>query len=167
MPALFLGHGSPMNAIEDNEFTKSFVRIAKEIPRPKAIICISAHWFTDGTKITGSERPKTIHDFYGFPKKLYEIEYPAPGNISLTRQIKEALSTISVDLDKNWGLDHGTWTILRHMYPDADIPVVQISVDSNLSGKEHLALGTKLAHFRERGILIIGSGNIVHNLRER
>ncbi|MCX6754763.1 MAG: 4,5-DOPA dioxygenase extradiol [Candidatus Nomurabacteria bacterium] len=164
MPLLFIGHGSPMNAIEDNEFTKNFVRVAKEIERPKAIVCISAHWFTNGTKVTAMEKPKTIHDFFGFPQELYHIDYPANGDIELANEIKNLFSPVSVELNNDWGLDHGTWSILRHMYPDADIPVVQISIDYNEHTQYHFDLSKKLSSLRSKGILIIGSGNIVHNL---
>ena len=165
MPILFVGHGSPMNAIEDNEFTRNFSIMVKDIPKPKAIVCISAHWFTDGTKVTAMKNPKTIHDFYGFPKELYQIEYPASGDVKLAKQIKNLLSPLEVVLDDNdWGLDHGTWSVLRHMYPGADIPVVQISIDYNKGAKYHFDLAKRLASLREEGILIVGSGNIVHNL---
>ncbi|NVN97041.1 4,5-DOPA dioxygenase extradiol [Candidatus Nomurabacteria bacterium] len=164
MPILFVGHGSPMNAIEDNEFTKNFVKMTKGIDKPKAIVCISAHWFTDGTKVTATENPKTIHDFYGFPKELYQIEYPALGDVNLAKKIKNLLSPIKVALDNDWGLDHGTWSVLRHMYPGADIPVVQISIDYNKDASYHFDLVKKLASLRSEGILIVGSGNIVHNL---
>ncbi|MEI7688750.1 MAG: 4,5-DOPA dioxygenase extradiol [Candidatus Nomurabacteria bacterium] len=166
MPVIFVGHGSPMNAIEDNEFTKNFKKVAKGIPKPKAIICISAHWVTEGTKVTAMEKPKTIHDFYGFPEELYNIEYPAVGSLKLAEEIKSLLSDTTVESDYSWGLDHGTWSVLRHMYPDADVPVVQISLDYNKSSKEHFDLAKNLSKLREEGILIIGSGDIVHNLRE-
>ena len=164
MPLLFVGHGSPMNAIEDNEFTKNFRRIASEIYKPKAIVCISAHWFTNGTKVTSMENPKTIHDFYGFPDELYDIEYPAKGYTKIAKEIKELLLPTIVELDLEWGLDHGTWSVLKHMYPDADIPVVQISIDYNKNAEYHFNLAKKLKVLRSKGILIIGSGNIVHNL---
>jgi 4,5-DOPA dioxygenase extradiol len=164
MPVLFIGHGSPMNAVEDNEFTQNFRRIAGEIEKPKAIICISAHWFTNGTKVTHMPDPKTIHDFYGFPKELYDIEYPAKGNKKLAEEIQKLLSPIHVDLDLDWGLDHGAWSVLRHMYPNADVPIVQLSIDYNKAALYHFDLGKKLTSLRAKGILIIGSGNIVHNL---
>ncbi len=166
MPLIFVGHGSPMNAIEVNEFTNNFQKIASKIKKPKAIICISAHWITNGTKITAMENPKTIHDFYGFPKELYDIQYPAKGEVKLAKQIQLLLDLSKEDLDMSWGLDHGTWSVLRHMYPNADIPVVQISLDYNKKATYHFNLAKKLASLRSEGILIIGSGNIVHNLGE-
>lgn len=166
MPILFVGHGSPMNAVEENEFTKNFRRVALEIEKPKAIVCISAHWFTNGTKVTAMEKPKTIHDFYGFPSELYDIEYGAKGDKQLAKEIKEILSPIQVESNLDWGLDHGTWSVLRHMYPSADVPVVQLSIDYNESPEYHFNLAKKLALLRSKGILIIGSGNIVHNLGE-
>jgi 4,5-DOPA dioxygenase extradiol len=164
MPLLFVGHGSPMNAIETNEFTESYKRIAGEIEKPKAIVCISAHWFIEGTKATAMEKPETIHDFYGFPTELYEVEYPAPGSPDLSKEIKKVLLPTEVELNTDWGLDHGTWSVLRHMYPKADVPVVQISIDANKPARYHFDLAKRLAHLRREGILIIGSGNIVHNL---
>ena len=164
MPLIFVGHGSPMNAIEDNEFTKNFRRIASEIEKPKVIICISAHWVTEGTKITAMKNPKTIYDFYGFPPELYEIKYPAKGDVKLAKKINELFSSINASLDTEWGLDHGTWSVLRHMYPKADVPVVQISIDYHKDSLFHFNLAKKLSILRERGVLIIGSGNIVHNL---
>jgi 4,5-DOPA dioxygenase extradiol len=164
MPMLFVGHGSPMNAIEDNTFTKNFRKVASQIPKPKSILCVSAHWVTNGTKVTMMEDPKTIHDFYGFPEELYQIEYKTKGSIELAKEVKKLLSPIEVHLDKEWGLDHGTWTVLRHMYPNADIPVVQLSLDYSLSTQEHFDIAQKLSSLREEGILIIGSGNMIHNL---
>jgi len=164
MPILFVGHGSPMNAIEDNEFTKNFRKMADGIEKPKAIICISAHWFTDGTKVTYMENPKTIHDFYGFPRELYDIEYRAKGDKQLAQEIQRLLLPINIDLDLDWGLDHGSWSVLRHMYPAADIPVVQISIDYNKPADYHFNLAKRLASLRAQGFLFIGSGNIIHNL---
>ena len=164
MPVLFIGHGSPMNAIENNEFTQNFIKIAKEIDRPKAIVCISAHWFTNGTKITSMDKPKTIHDFYGFPEELYNIDYPAIGDAKLAKEVKELLDGIKVELDTEWGLDHGAWSVLIHMYPNADIPVIQLSINYNEPASYHYALAKKLLSLREKGVLILGSGNIVHNL---
>jgi len=164
MPILFLGHGSPMNAIEENEFVVGFRNIGKEIPKPNAIICISAHWETNGTFVTAMEIPKTIHDFGGFPKELYEVQYPAPGSPFLADGIKNSIKKTDVGLDEKWGLDHGCWSVVKHLYPDADIPVVELSLDYNQTAQYHYDLSKELAGFRNKGILIIGSGNIVHNL---
>ena len=165
MPALFVGHGSPMNAIEDNAFTARWEETARSIPKPKAILCISAHWETNGTFITAMEKPGTIHDFGGFPQELYEVQYPAPGNPELASAIRNLIRSVPVAPDHDWGLDHGCWSVLIKMYPEADIPVVQLSLDRNLAGKFHLGIGAELKELRKREILIIGSGNIVHNLR--
>ncbi len=164
MPALFLGHGSPMNAIEENEFTKGFRKIGQEIPRPRAILCISAHWETRGTFVTSMAKPGTIHDFGGFPRALYEVQYPAPGDPELAMEIKNIVRKTVVGLDDQWGLDHGTWSVLRHLYPQADVPVVQLSLDHYQTAEYHYELAKELAPLREKGILIIGSGNMVHNL---
>jgi 4,5-DOPA dioxygenase extradiol len=164
MPVLFLGHGSPMNAIEENQFVTGFREIAKTLPRPNAILCVSAHWFTQGTKVTAMEMPRTIHDFSGFPKELYEVQYPAKGNIALAKETKELLSPTFVELDEKWGLDHGAWSVIKHLYPNADIPVVQLSIDYTKPAQVHFELAQKLNELRNKGILIIGSGNIVHNL---
>lgn len=165
MPVLFLGHGSPMNAIEENQFVQGFRNVAKEIPKPNAILCISAHWFTQGTKVTAMDMPKTIHDFGGFPKALFDVEYPAPGNPALAKETAELLSPVFVEEDHNWGLDHGAWSVIKHMYPNADIPVIQMSIDYTKPPQYHFDLAKRLEKLREKGILIIGSGNIVHNLR--
>lgn len=165
MPVLFLGHGSPMNAIEENEFVKGFREIAKGIEKPKVILCISAHWETRGTKITAMESPRTIHDFGGFPKALHQVQYPAPGHPEFASNTKELIKSTSVDLDHSWGLDHGTWSVVKQMYPEADIPVVQMSLDVRKNTKEHYLLGKEIQALRNKGVLIIGSGNIVHNLR--
>lgn len=165
MPALFLGHGSPMNAIEENEFVTGFRKIAKELERPKSILCISAHWYINGTKITAMEMPRTIHDFGGFPKELYEVQYPANGNPDLAKETKSILQPALVELDEKWGFDHGAWSVIKHLYPMADIPVIQLSIDYTKSAQYHFELAQKLNSLRNKGVLIIGSGNIVHNLR--
>lgn len=164
MPILFLGHGSPMNAIEDNEFVQGFRKIAQTIPRPTAILCVSAHWYTKGTFVTAMENPKTIHDFGGFPKALFDVQYPAKGSPALASAIQQTLQSSSVGLDQHWGLDHGAWSVLKHLYPNADIPVVQLSIDYTLSPQQHFDLAKQLTSLRSKGILIVGSGNIVHNL---
>ena len=164
MPVLFLGHGNPMNAIEENQFVSGFRNISKTLPKPNAILCISAHWFIKGTKVTAMEMPKTIHDFYGFPKELYEVQYPAKGSPELAKETKQLLSSTKVELDENWGLDHGTWSVLKHLYPNADVPVIQLSIDYSKPAIYHYELATQLSTLRKKGILIIGSGNIVHNL---
>ena len=163
MPVLFLGHGSPMNAIEENVFVKGFRDVGKRLQKPKAILCISAHWETYGTKVTAMEMPKTIHDFGGFPPALYEVQYPAPGSPELARMTKELLH--DCELDHHWGLDHGAWSVIKHMYPDADVPVVQMSLNRYKTPAEHIALAKELDALRKRGVLIVGSGNMVHNLR--
>lgn len=165
MPVLFLGHGSPMNAIEENQFVRGFRQIAQEIPRPKAILCISAHWYTRGTKVTAMEMPRTIHDFGGFPQALFDVQYPAPGNPELAAETKKLLQPAPVELDHEWGLDHGAWSVIKHLYPDADIPVIQMSIDYTKPPEYHFKLANQLQTLRQKGILIIGSGNIVHNLR--
>lgn len=165
MPVLFLGHGSPMNAIEENQFAKGFRNISREIPKPNAILCISAHWFTNGTFVTAMQNPKTIHDFYGFPKELFEVQYPAPGNPELAKETAELLLPEIVEEDHSWGLDHGAWSVIKHLYPNAEIPVIQLSIDYTKAPQYHFDLAKKLQKLREKGILIIGSGNIVHNLR--
>ena len=165
MPVLFLGHGSPMNAIEENQFVQGFRNISREIPKPNAILCISAHWFTNGTFVTAMQNPKTIHDFYGFPKELFEVQYPAPGNPELAKETAELLLPEIVEEDHSWGLDHGAWSVIKHLYPNAEIPVIQLSIDYTKPPQYHFDLAKKLQKLREKGILIIGSGNIVHNLR--
>lgn len=164
MPALFLGHGNPMNAITENVFTRGFRKMAEEIPTPKIILCISAHWETAGTFVTAMEYPKTIHDFRGFPPELYEVQYPAPGSPAFAKEIKELISAVPIGLDDQWGLDHGAWSVLKHLFPKADIPVIQMSLDYRQPPEYHYNLGKHLAGLREKGVLIVGSGNMVHNL---
>lgn len=164
MPVLFLGHGSPMNAIEENEFVKGFRDVGKEIPLPKAILCVSAHWETKGTHVTVNEMPKTIHDFGGFPQALFDVQYTAPGSPKLARQTKDLIKSTTVDLDDKWGLDHGAWSVIKHLYPKADVPVIQLSLDYTKPPMYHFELAKELAELRSKGMLIIGSGNIVHNL---
>ncbi len=165
MPVLFLGHGSPMNAVAENEFVQGFRKVSAEIETPKAIIVISAHWETKGTQVTAMENPRTIHDFGGFPKELYEIRYPAPGLPQLAKDIKSMSANTDVLLDEKWGLDHGAWTVIRHMYPKANIPVIQLSLDYNKNPKQHFEFARQLHQLRNKGILLVGSGNMVHNLR--
>jgi 4,5-DOPA dioxygenase extradiol len=165
MPALFIGHGSPMNAIEDNQFSQAWIEAARSLPRPQAILCISAHWETSGAQVTAMDRPKTIHDFYGFPRELYEVHYSAPGSPELARLTQETVRTAPVRPDYEWGLDHGTWSVLRRLFPDADVPVVQLSLDRTQGAAFHYELGKELKPLRRKGVLIVGSGNIVHNLR--
>jgi 4,5-DOPA dioxygenase extradiol len=165
MPVLFLGHGSPMNAIEENEFVTGFRTIAKTIPTPTAILCISAHWFTKGTKVTAMEIPKTIHDFGGLPKELFEVQYPAKGSPDLAQLTKDLILPTEVELSHDWGLDHGAWSVIKHLYPEANIPVIQMSIDYSLTGQQHFDMAKKLDALRNKGILIIGSGNMIHNLR--
>ncbi|MBI9039838.1 4,5-DOPA dioxygenase extradiol [Lutibacter sp.] len=164
MPVLFLGHGSPMNAIENNQFVEGFRNSVKNIPKPTSILCISAHWYTNGTKVTAMEMPRTIHDFGGFPKELFEVQYPAKGNPLLAVETKELLIPELVELDEKWGLDHGAWSVIKHLYPNADIPVIQLSIDYTKSAQYHFELAHKLNSLRKKGVLIIGSGNIIHNL---
>ena len=164
MPVLFVGHGSPMNGIEDNVFSQYWKKLASEIEKPKAVLCISAHWLTKGTFITAMDKPQTIHDFGGFPQALFDVQYPAPGNAILAAETAALFTSTKVELDHEWGLDHGTWTIVRHMYPNADIPVLQLSIDYNQPAQYHFDLAKNLASLRKKGVLIIGSGNMVHNL---
>lgn len=165
MPILFLGHGSPMNAIDDNAFTRGFQAMGKTLPKPRAILCISAHWETKGTFITAMERPETIHDFGGFPQALFDVQYPAPGSPELALETQQLVSSVNIELTQEWGLDHGCWTVVKFLYPDADIPVIEMSMDYTKGPEYHYALGKELAALRRKGVLIIGSGNTVHNLR--
>lgn len=165
MPVLFVGHGSPMNAIEDNPFSRKWGEIGKALPRPSAILCISAHWETNGTFVTTMSKPETIHDFGGFPCELFNVQYPAPGSPALAESIKQEIKHNPVDLNTDWGLDHGSWSVLRHVYPEADIPVVELSIDYTKGMQYHYDLAKELAFLRRRGVLIVGSGNMVHNLR--
>ena len=165
MPVLFLGHGSPMNAIEENEFVRGFRTISSQIEKPKAILVISAHWETKGTFVTAMENPTTIHDFGGFPQALFDVQYPAPGSPELASYTKKLITSTDVHLDDKWGLDHGSWSVIKHLYPNADVPVIQMSIDYTQPASYHYALAKELAELRKKGVLIVGSGNIVHNLR--
>lgn len=165
MPVLFLGHGSPMNAIEENEFVRGFRAVGKEIQKPKAILCISAHWETKGTFVTAMENPRTIHDFGGFPKALFDVEYPALGSPEIAKETQKIITKTDVGLDEKWGLDHGAWSVIKHMYPNADVPVIQMSIDYSKPASYHFELAKELAALRNKGVLIVGSGNMVHNLR--
>lgn len=163
-PAIFFGHGNPMNALLDNSYTERWSAMGKSIVRPKAILCISAHWYVPGAAVTVNTAPRTIHDFGGFPRELYEVQYPAPGDPELARRVQKLLAPIPVNFEERWGLDHGTWSVLCRVYPEADIPVVQLSIDETKPASFHYEIGQRLAPLREEGILIVGSGNLVHNL---
>jgi 4,5-DOPA dioxygenase extradiol len=165
MPLLFVGHGSPMNAIEDNQFSQRWLTMGKQIAQPKAVLCISAHWLTHGTHVTAMQHPETIHDFGGFPKALFDVQYPAPGSPALAGELKELIQSTDVGLNHDWGLDHGTWSVVKQMYPDANIPVLQLSIDYDKPAQYHFNLAKELSALRKKGVLIMGSGNMVHNLR--
>ncbi len=164
MPVLFVGHGSPMNALEDNEFSRAWAGLGAALPQPRAILCVSAHWETDGTRVTAMPKPKTIHDFWGFPPDLYKKLYPAPGSPEWAKTTRGTIRSTTVEPDMSWGLDHGTWSVLCRMFPAADVPVFQLSLDRKLPPRRHYEIGRELAPLREQGLLIVGSGNLVHNL---
>lgn len=165
MPALFIGHGSPMNAIEDNLFTRQWRTLTADIPTPKAVLCVSAHWETTGTKVAAMESPRMIYDMYGFPKELYEVKYPCAGSPEMAKAVQEAVVKAQIEADHTWGLDHGTWSIMAHMYPEANIPCFQLSLNKTRDLQHHYDVAAELAPLRDKGVLIVGSGNIVHNLR--
>lgn len=164
LPAIFFGHGNPLNALARNEWTEAWTALGAKIPRPRAVLCISAHWYLPGTFVTAQTAPRTIHDFGGFPRELYEVQYPAPGDPALAARVRELLAPAHVGLDERWGLDHGTWSVLCHVFPDASVPVIQLSLDETQPAETHYALARRLVPLRDEGVLIVGSGNLVHNL---
>ena len=164
MPAVFFGHGNPMNALMDNDWTRGWAALGAALPRPKAIVCVSAHWYLPATPVTAVERPRTIHDFGGFPPELYEVQYPAPGSPALAERLAELLQPVTLAMDRSWGLDHGAWSVLMHAFPMADIPIVQLGIDETKAASWHYEIAKRLAPLREEGVLIVGSGNLVHNL---
>lgn len=164
LPTIFFGHGNPLNAIQQNAYTAGWAGIGQTIGKPKAVLCVSAHWYIPETAVTAMRQPRTIHDFGGFPRELYEVQYPAPGSLALAQRVQQLLAPIPVAIDQGWGLDHGTWSVLNHVFPNADVPVVQLSIDETQPAEIHYQLGQRLAPVRDEGVLVVGSGNLVHNL---
>lgn len=164
MPAIFFGHGNPLNALARNAWTDGWAALGRDIPRPRAVLCVSAHWYLPATLVTGGPAPRTIHDFGGFPRELYEVKYPAPGDPALAARVRELLAPVPVGFDEQWGLDHGTWSVLCHVFPEADVPVIQLSIDETQPAEFHYETAKRLAPLRDEGVLIAGSGNLVHNL---